>query len=236
MSFLKDICKTEIIVEMGCDPLFTGIIQEVGTMEQKVERGDDFQLTIKADEITTELTQGESVAVNGTCLTVVEFSSSQFTADVMPETVKNTNLRLLKKGSPVNLELPVKPDSFFGGHMVTGHIDGRGLVSDIDREGNARVVTIEIPEELNKYLVAKGSVAVNGVSLTIASLGENVFRISLIPETWQQTNLKYLKPGVEVNVETDLIGKYVVKMMENQKQDSDDSGMDRDFLRENGFL
>ena len=218
--------------------MFTGIVQEVGNLEKKERQGQDYKLKIKAREITTRLTRGESVAVNGTCLTVVEYDSSSFTADVMPETVNKTNLRKLEKGSPVNLELPVTPNSFFGGHLVTGHVDGPGFIDDIYYEGKARVIVVRIDEQLEKYIVPKGSVALNGVSLTIAGLEQNFFRVSLIPETFQNTNLKFLEVGSEVNIETDLIGKYVVKMMGNgeNRQPEQGSSIDRQFLQENGFF
>lgn len=217
--------------------MFTGIVQEVGFLLKKERQGSDYKLTVKADKITSQLTRGESVAVNGTCLTVEEYGPNSFQAHVMPETVNRTNLRKLEKGSAVNLELPVKPDGFFGGHMVTGHVDGHGLIEDIYNEGKAKIIEVKIDSSLEKYMVQKGSVALNGVSLTIADLQKNLFRVSLIPETVGKTNLNLLETGDEVNIETDLIGKYVVKMMEkNEQQSTDKSRIDRKFLQEKGFI
>lgn len=217
--------------------MFTGIIQEVGSLKKKVNRGDKYQLTVEANKVTKDLTRGESVAVNGTCLTVVEFDEHSFTADVMPETVESTNLDHLKRGAPVNLELPVTVDEFFGGHLVAGHVDGRGVINDITVQKNARLLQITIPQKLEKYLVDKGSVAVDGISLTIAELGADFFVVSLIPETWENTNLYYYSRGDEVNVETDLIGKYVVKTAEKfNKKGEERSELSRDFLQQNGFL
>lgn len=218
--------------------MFTGIIQEIGVLARKDRRGEEFRLILEAEDIIPDLSRGESVAVNGVCLTVVEFDAGSFQADVMPETVRSTNLELLNRGDQVNLELPVGPDSFFGGHLVTGHIDGRGRVQKISQDGNARLVTVAIEPELEKYMVDKGSVAVNGVSLTISSLQENSFQVSLIPETWEQTNLQFLSTGSKVNIETDLIGKYIVKMLDKSQPESQQRGsqIDQSFLQENGFL
>ena len=217
--------------------LFTGIIQELGVLEQKKKGSNDFQLTIGAQKITADLSRGESVAVNGVCLTVVEFADDYFIADVMPETVKKTNLGQLNRGDQLNLELPMTADRFFGGHLVTGHIDGQGWVKSIDRTGNARLLTLDMEDGLEKYLVSKGSVALNGVSLTIVELEENSLTVSLIPETWEQTNFNVLQTGHQINIETDIIGKYIVKMIENNNlRQEDSSNISKEFLQENGFL
>ncbi len=216
--------------------LFTGIIQETGSLKNKIEKKNKYQLKIEASQVLNGITRGESIAVNGVCLTVVQFTGSSFTADVMPETVKKTNLQDLKKGARVNLEQPVKIDSFFGGHLVTGHIDDTGLIKNITQEKNAYLITINITDELEKYMVDKGSVAINGVSLTIMKVDKNSLKVSLIPETWKETNLQYVKPGDRVNIETDLIGKYVYKIIGDNQQTKDDSVLNKEFLKNKGFL
>lgn len=211
--------------------MFTGIIQEIGVVQESKKDNNKFQLVIEADDVLENIGQGESIAVNGVCLTVASYTDSLFTADVMPETLRNTNLNNLKRGVKVNLEQAVRPDDFFSGHLVTGHIDGTGTIKRIKRERNARVVEVGITPELEEFMVNKGSVAINGVSLTIVRVNKKSIIISLIPETWEQTIFKFARPGNEVNIETDLIGKYVVKMMKKQN-----SNLDKNFLKENGFL
>lgn len=217
--------------------MFTGIVQEIGRLKARKSTGNKYQLTIEGSEVLKNASKGDSIAVNGVCLTVVRFSENSFTADVMPETLKSTNLNDLKKGDEVNLEQAVQPDGFFGGHLVTGHVDGRGKVKNIRSEKNARIVEITVSEDLLEYMVDKGSIALNGVSLTIVKVKEKSFTVSLIPETWSNTTFKNLKIGDEINIETDLLGKYVVKMMKRmQSDDSSESGIDKNFLSQNGFL
>ncbi|MFW6269941.1 MAG: riboflavin synthase [Bacillota bacterium] len=219
--------------------MFTGIIEEIGILKNKYMAGDKYQVSIEAEEVIKKLTIGESIAVNGTCLTVVDFDDYNFTADVMPETLNSTNLKELEKGERVNLELPLTPVDFMGGHMVTGHIDGTGKIESIKAEKNARLVDISFDPDLQKYMVDKGSVALNGVSLTIARIKQNTLRVSLIPETWNKTNFSYIKIGDTINIETDLIGKYVLQFVqgeENNNQLQDDSRLNKNFLRENGFI
>ncbi len=214
--------------------MFTGIVQEIGTLRKKKEDNNKFQLVIAGSKVLKNIKQGESIAVNGICLTVISCTDSFFTADVMPETLRNTNLNKLKKGAKVNLEQAVRPDSFFSGHLVTGHIDGTGTIKKIKREYNSRIIEVKINSKLEKFMVDKGSVTINGVSLTIVRVDRDNVAVSLIPETWRQTIFKFATPGVEVNIETDMIGKYVVKMM--RKQTNFNPNLNKDFLRENGFL
>ena len=218
--------------------LFTGIIEEVGTLKSKYSSKDRFQLEIKAQNVVKKLTRGESIAVNGVCLTVISFTDNSFTADIMPETLKKTNLEKTNQGSKLNLELPLTPEDFMGGHLVSGHIDGTGMVNNIQPEKNAKIIEVELDSELNKFMVDKGSVALNGVSLTIMELSKNSLKVSLIPETLNQTNFKFVNQGEKVNIETDLIGKYVVKMLENyRKQNPDhDTSINEDFLKDKGFF
>ncbi|MFW6001056.1 MAG: riboflavin synthase [Halanaerobium sp.] len=212
--------------------MFTGIVQEKGEFNRKITANNKYQLEIKAEKVLNDLKIGDSIAVNGACLTVVEFGDNYFRADVMPETLKATNLGDLKTGSEVNLEQSLRLSDFIGGHFVTGHIDGTAAVKNIRNQSNAKLIDLSIPAEIEKYIVKKGSVAVNGVSLTVMKINNGIMTISLIPETWSETNLADIKKGDIVNIETDMLGKYVYKMMDNKK----DNNITKDFLAENGFI
>lgn len=221
--------------------MFTGIIMETGELKRKISSSNKYQLQLSANKVLEGIKNGDSIAVNGVCLTVVNNTSKSFTADVMPGTLNATNLSNLKRGDPVNLEQAVKADSFMGGHIVTGHIDGTGKVLNIEKEDNAKLVELAIDDNLMQYMVEKGSVALNGISLTIYKLKENSLIVSLIPETVKETNLKNIKEGSILNIEADLIGKYVSKMLgkmeiDNNQPGSEKKELDRDFLKENGFL
>jgi len=221
--------------------MFTGIVMETGELKRKISSSNKYQLQISANKVLEGIKNGDSIAVNGVCLTVVKNTASSFTADVMPGTLNATNLSDLQRGDPVNLEQAVKADSFMGGHIVTGHIDGTGKVLNIKKEDNAKLVELAIDDNLMQYMVEKGSVSLNGVSLTIYKLKEESLIVSLIPETVSETNLKDVKVGSVLNIEADIIGKYVNKMlgkmgMTDKKDDNKNSGLDKEFLKENGFL
>ncbi|MGM0410220.1 MAG: riboflavin synthase [Bacillota bacterium] len=221
--------------------MFTGIVAETGQLKKIFASTDKYQLEISANKVLNNLKKGHSIAVNGVCLTVVDYTSSSFKADVMPGTLEATNLSNLQKGDKVNLEQAVQANSFMGGHLVTGHIDDTGEVVDIRKENNAKLVEIEISSDLMKYMIDKGSVAINGVSLTIYKIKDNSIIVSLIPETWSETNLQYLKRGSEVNIEADIIGKYVAKLLgkkskTNNLNQNQNKGIDKNFLANNGFL
>ena len=221
--------------------MFTGIVMETGELKRKISSGNKYQLQLSANKVLEGIKNGDSIAVNGVCLTVVKNTASSFTADVMPGTLNATNLSDLQRGDPVNLEQAVKADSFMGGHIVTGHIDGTGTVLNIKKEDNAKLVELAIDDNLMQYMVEKGSVSLNGVSLTIYKLKEESLIVSLIPETVSETNLKDVKVGSVLNIEADIIGKYVNKMlgkmgMTDKKDDNKNSGLDKEFLKENGFL
>ncbi|MBU1018050.1 riboflavin synthase [Patescibacteria group bacterium] len=189
--------------------MFTGIIEITGKVIEKT----DNQISIKVPEIVANLKKGSSVAVDGACLTVTEFSGSGFSADFMPETVQKTIIGNYKEGSRVNLELPMSADGRFEGHMVTGHVEGVGEVTDIRLDGNAYVLILRASDELMKYVVKKGSVTINGISLTVVSVSDNDFTVSIIPHTWDVTNLSLLKTGDQVNLETDILAKYIEKLI-----------------------
>ena len=221
--------------------MFTGIVAETGQLKRKIASSNKYQLQITADKVLKDINNGDSIAVNGVCLTVVKHSENDFTADVMPGTLEATNLNNLKRGNLVNLEQAVRADSFMGGHIVTGHIDGTGRVLNINKENNAQLVEIAINRDLMQYMVSKGSVALNGISLTIYKLKEDSLVVSLIPETLRETNLTEIKEGSIINIETDIIGKYVSKMLgkmniNNSQQSEKKDNINRNFLKENGFL
>lgn len=217
--------------------MFTGIIQEKGIFKRKFKGSSKYQLEIKAKKVLDNTKKGDSIAVNGVCLTVVDFGSDYFRADLMPETLKATNLGELQQGSVVNLEQSLRPDDFIGGHFVTGHVDSTALVKSIKSEANAQIIEMEVDQETEKFIVHKGSVALNGVSLTVMGIENGILKISLIPESWSETNLSMLAAGDRVNLETDMLGKYVYKMLENSSEDSKSkSKLSHDFLAENGFV
>ncbi|MBI2612353.1 riboflavin synthase [Candidatus Kaiserbacteria bacterium] len=190
--------------------MFSGIISHTGT----VKNADKTRLTISATRgFCGKLQIGTSVAVEGVCLTVVGRRPNTFTADIMSETNVRTNLGKLFRGSVVNLELPVTPNTFLSGHLVQGHVDISARVARIDRQKEDRVLRFSIPRTLSKYVVGKGSIAVNGVSLTVMSAGQNHFTVGIIPHTWRTTSMHALKPGDPVNIEVDVIGKYLEKLL-----------------------
>lgn len=210
--------------------MFTGIIEEVG----RVARIGGGSLLIDCQKVLEDVHLGDSIAVNGVCLTVTHFDGASFTADVMPETVRRTSLAELKKGSPVNLERALTLASRLGGHIVSGHIDGTGEIVNFADEGNAILMTVNAESALLRYIVEKGSVALDGISLTVASVTDHDFTVSLIPHTREVTNLGSKKLGSPINIETDVLGKYVEKMLGGSKAPTK-STMTLDFLRENGF-
>jgi riboflavin synthase len=191
--------------------MFTGLVAGTGAVES-LDRGDDgLRLRVRTD-LASELGPGDSVAVNGVCLTAVESDAAGFSADVMAETLRRSSLGPLAAGDEVNLELPLRAGDRLGGHMVQGHVDATGRVAAVSEDGFARVVRIAAPPEVLRYVVEKGSIAVDGVSLTVASVDVDGFTVSLIPETLERTNLGTAAPGRVVNLEVDVVAKYVEKL------------------------
>ncbi|MCK8817810.1 riboflavin synthase [Natroniella sulfidigena] len=218
--------------------MFTGIVEEIGKIK-KIEHGSNsIALTIQANKVLGDVKLGDSIATNGVCLTVTDFKENEFTVDVMPETLRNSSLADLKIGHEVNLERALRVGDRLGGHLVSGHIDGVGSIRAKKREDNAVVVTIAPPKELLRYIIPKGSITIDGVSLTVAQLEANTFDISLIPHTAQITILGKKNVGNKVNLEVDLIGKYVERMMEfsEEEEEGSDSNIDINMLKDKGFL
>jgi riboflavin synthase len=197
--------------------MFTGIIEELGTLAAAEPGTAGTRLVVEAKIVTADTRDGDSIAVNGVCLTALNAGIGSFTADVSPETLSKTTLGDLSPGSRVNLERAVTPATRLGGHMVQGHVDGRGTFISAEPEGDFWTVRIGYPRELGMYMIHKGSIAVEGISLTIAALAEDHFDIAVIPKTWELTNLSTLRSGAPVNLEVDVIAKYVERMMSLRK-------------------
>ena len=199
--------------------MFTGIVEEVGRIARIEQRGENRRITITADHVAKELKTGDSVSVSGVCLTALDIKPESFCADLAPETWARTSFSRIHEGALVNLELPMKADGRFGGHIVQGHVDGIGKLISFDRIADSENwwLEIELPAEVEKYIVYKGSISIEGISLTVAKLEGNRCTVAIIPHTVEMTNLHSLKPGDPVNLEADLIAKYVEKMMNGEQ-------------------
>ena len=193
--------------------MFTGIIEELGRVRSVEKRGEGVRMTVEARTVTEGTREGDSIAVNGVCLTALEVSRESFAADGSRETLQRSTLGGLRAGSPVNLERAVTPETRLGGHIVQGHVDGRGRFLSAEEHGGSWTVRVAYPREIAQYLVFKGSVAVEGISLTIAALADDHFEVAVIPKTWTVTNFSHLRPGNSVNLEADIIAKYVERIL-----------------------
>lgn len=211
--------------------MFTGIIEEIGTVAAIKKTAHSCKLTITANRILCDVNLGDSIAVNGVCLTVTQFTSSSFTADVMHETLNRSSLAGLHSGSSVNLERAMAADGRFGGHIVSGHIDGTGTILSISKDDNALWYTIKTRPAILRYIVEKGSIAIDGISLTVAKIDSTAFSVSVIPHTAGVTTLSQKKPGDTVNLENDCIGKYIEKLMGVSSPDN----ITEEFLTKFGF-
>lgn len=214
--------------------MFTGIIEEIGTIKNVQGTKDAIIFTINANKIIEDMSIGDSIAVNGVCLTVTEFHADSFAVDVMPETVKHTSLSMLKNGSRVNLERAMSANGRFGGHFVSGHVDGVGKIVKKQRVSNAVYYELEVDEQLTETLIYKGSITIDGISLTIFGLEKNKVTVSIIPHTLSDTILGLKNVGDIVNIECDMIGKYLKKFI-NQQEVTKSSTLNLSFLKENGF-
>jgi riboflavin synthase len=200
--------------------MFTGIIEEVGRVTRIEQRGENRRITVAAEHAPKQLKTGDSISVSGVCLTALDIKTGSFWADLAPETWARSSFSRTHEGAQVNLELPMKADGRFGGHIVQGHVDGVGTLISLDRIADSENwwLRIELPHEVEKYTVYKGSISIEGISLTVAKLEENRCTIAIIPHTVEQTNLYSLRPGDPVNLEADLIAKYVEKMMKGNSE------------------
>jgi riboflavin synthase len=215
--------------------MFTGIIEETGRIKSIKWNGKSAVIDIYAMKILDDIKVGDSINTNGVCLTVTSFGIKIFSVDVMAETMRRTNLGCFKPGSEVNLERALKLKDRLGGHLVSGHIDGTGIITELKKEDNSLWITIRANESVLKYIIFKGSVSIDGISLTVAKVYNKRFKVSIIPHTAQETTLLSKKIGEEVNIECDLIGKYIEKFISNDANTKQQSNIDMDFLRKNGF-
>lgn len=219
---------------MGFEKMFTGIIEDKGKVIRMEHRGQEKKLTLELQINLTEVQPGDSININGVCLTVVEKRGQTIGLDLSSETLQKTVLGELKEGDQANFERALKLTDRFGGHIVTGHIDGIGVITEKRKEGDFIHLKIHIPKFVSRYVVQKGSIAIDGISLTVNECEDEEIRMTLIPYTLEKTTLIDKKVGDRVNVEADIIGKYVEKMM--NRGDEKSKGMDLSFLKEHGFI
>lgn len=217
--------------------MFTGIIEELGKIRSVSTAGVSGTLSVRAKKVLEGTKVGDSIAVNGVCLTVTALQADGFTADVMAETIRRSNLGSLKNGASVNLERAMAAGGRFGGHIVSGHIDGTGVIKALKREENAVWVTIEAGPDIMALIVEKGSICIDGISLTVASVEKDSFQVSVIPHTGEETTLLTKTPGDKVNLENDIIGKYVQKLLGtgSQSPPEKETGLTMDFLKQYNF-
>lgn len=215
--------------------MFTGIVEEIGTIQYICRSTHSAVLHIGARKVLKDLRPGDSVAVNGVCLTATAKAEDSFTADVMHETLRRSTLGALTQGSRVNLERAMPASGRFGGHIVSGHIDGTGTVASLRRDGIAVWFTVRAAPELLRFVVQKGSVAIDGISLTVAEVTADTFSVSVIPHTANETILSEKIPGSAVNLEADILGKYVEKLLRSTPQAAHEPDISREFLLKNGF-
>lgn len=216
--------------------MFTGIIEEIGVVKSIRMGAQSAVITIQAKKVMEDIHVGDSIAANGVCLTVTSFDKNSYSVDVMHETLRRTNLGTLKSGSRVNLERAMAADGRFGGHIVAGHVDDPGIITSMEKDDNAIWITIQTMPSVLKYIVEKGSITIDGISLTVAKVDDKSFAVSVIPHTGANTTLLEKKPGDTVNLETDMVGKYVEKLLRyEEKDEKTQSGITMDFLKNHGF-
>jgi riboflavin synthase len=197
--------------------MFTGLVEETGRLKNKTKTGEGFQFTFSAEKVFDDLKIGSSISVNGCCLTIIKKEGNAFSVDAIEETLKKTNLGVLQIEDRVNLERPLKADARLGGHFVLGHVDTTGVVKEVQELSNSHFMKITFPDKFKSYLVYVGSVSIDGVSMTVAELGDNWFGVGIIPFTWQETVFSDRKIGDKVNLEFDVLGKYVERIMEGKQ-------------------
>jgi riboflavin synthase len=216
--------------------MFTGLIEEVGKIQAVTRNAKSSRITIRARKVLENVRLGDSISTNGVCLTVTELGADYFISDVMAETMRRSNLKNLTAGALINLERALRLGDRLGGHMVSGHIDGTGIITEVQDEDNAVWITSKTSEVLLKYIVEKGSIAMDGVSLTVAYVDKHIFRVSIIPHTKSATTLLQKKIGDEINLECDVVGKYIEKLLSPKEEAPVKDNIDINFLGEHGFL
>ncbi len=211
--------------------MFTGIIEEISTIKEIMPQGSGKRIRIEAEKVMDDLEIDQSIAVNGVCLTVVEIGKNFFETDAVMETLTRSTLAQLKRNEKVNLERALRLQDRLGGHLVQGHVDGVGAISRVNQAPHASTLTLEIPEDLERYIIAKGSIAIDGVSLTIAQKERQVITIAVIPHTWQQTIFQFKKAGDAVNIEVDFLAKYIEQMLKKHGE----TKITSEWLKQQGF-
>ena len=212
--------------------MFTGIIEEIGKVKNVNKSGNSAVIEIKAKKVLKDTKLGQSIAVNGICLTVTNIKDNSFKVDVMPETINSSNLKKLKVNDYVNLERAMQVNDRFDGHIVSGHVDTVGKIMNISKNENAVIYEIKMDKSFSKYIIKKGSIAIDGISLTVVDIKNDIVKVSIIPTTQDETILKYKQIGSIVNIECDMIGKYIEKMLPSKKSEK----IDKEFLSKNGFM
>ncbi|QEK13305.1 riboflavin synthase [Crassaminicella thermophila] len=216
--------------------MFTGLVEEIGVVQSILKGTNSAKIVINAKKVLEGIKLGDSVATNGVCLTVTDFTNNSFSVDVMAETIRRTNLKSLVPSSKVNLERALRLGDRLGGHLVSGHVDGIGIIKNFQKEDNAVWVSISAPSNVLKYIIHKGSIAIDGVSLTVAYVDNQLFKVSIIPHTKDMTTLLQKDVGDEVNLECDMIGKYIERFLSFKEPSKPKSNIDMNFLSEHGFL
>lgn len=216
--------------------MFTGIVEEIGTVKEFSKSGSSALITVECKKILNDVKMGDSISIDGVCQTVTQFDKNSFLAQVSAETLNLTSFSTLKTGQKVNLERALTLNSRLGGHIITGHVDGLGKIKNIQKLSDFYNIKFEIEKNLAKYIAKKGSVAINGISLTIANANLNEFEIAVIPHTFENTNLKNLKISDFVNIECDILAKYVEKLLSTDNNKNYTTLVDENFLKENGFF
>ncbi len=214
--------------------MFTGIVEEIGIVKNFSKSSDNAVLQVQCDKVLTGTKLGDSIAINGVCQTVVDIQPNSFTVQISNETLSVTNLSSLQSGEKVNLERALTLSSRLGGHIVSGHVDSQGKLLNIQKHSDFYNLEFEIPTSQTKYVVQKGSITINGISLTVAKITDNKIKLAIIPHTYNNTNLSELKSGDYVNIETDILGKYVEKIL--SAKDNINNNISMEFLQENGFV
>ncbi|WP_394127576.1 riboflavin synthase [Vibrio hepatarius] len=216
--------------------MFTGIVEAVGTLTAITPKGEDISVTVEVGKLDmSDVKLGDSIATNGVCLTVVDFSSTSYTADLSLETLQKTGFTDYQAGDKVNLEKAMLPTTRFGGHIVSGHVDGVGEIAERNMVGRAIEFWVSMPEEIAKYVAEKGSITVDGISLTVNDLRKNAFKLTIVPHTGEETTIADFHVGRKVNLEVDVLARYMERLLTSQREQQPESRITMDFLQQNGF-
>lgn len=216
--------------------MFTGIVEAVGKLTAITPKGEDITVTVEVGKLDmADVKLGDSIATNGVCLTVVDFGSNYYSADLSLETLNKTGFAAYQVGDKVNLEKAMLPTTRFGGHIVSGHVDGVGVIVERNQVGRAIEFWVEMPAEITKYVAEKGSITVDGISLTVNDLRKNGFKLTIVPHTSEETTIDHFQVGRKVNLEVDVLARYMERLLQGQKEETQESRITMEFLQQNGF-